>query len=230
MMSNRILVADDEPSVLKVVKYYAEKNGYRVDTASDGESALRLFQDATPDLVVLDIMMPGLNGFEVCEAIREVDIRVPVIFLTAKGDLVDKGMGFKLGADDYVTKPFEPEELIMRIGTCLRRRDAFPVERKNPGVIDLGDLSVDLSSKTVVVRGAEVSLTAKEFDLLAFLAQHPTEAISRVRLLQGVWGEVYIGDSGVVAVVVRKVREKVEENPAKPHHLLTEWGYGYRLV
>ncbi|BDE95365.1 response regulator transcription factor [Raoultibacter timonensis] len=229
-MSNRILVADDEPSVLKVVKYYAEKNGYRVDTASDGESALRLFQDATPDLVVLDIMMPGLNGFEVCEAIREVDIRVPVIFLTAKGDLVDKGMGFKLGADDYVTKPFEPEELIMRIGTCLRRRDAFPVERKNPGVIDLGDLSVDLSSKTVVVRGAEVSLTAKEFDLLAFLAQHPTEAISRVRLLQGVWGEDYIGDSGVVAVVVRKVREKVEENPAKPHHLLTEWGYGYRLV
>ena len=229
-MSNRILVADDEPSVLKVVKYYAEKNGYRVDTASDGESALRLFQDATPDLVVLDIMMPGLNGFEVCEAIREVDIRVPVIFLTAKGDLVDKGMGFKLGADDYVTKPFEPEELIMRIGTCLRRRDAFPVERKNPGVIDLGDLSVDLSSKTVVVRGAEVSLTAKEFDRLAFLAQHPTEAISRVRLLQGVWGEDYIGDSGVVAVVVRKVREKVEENPAKPHHLLTEWGYGYRLV
>lgn len=230
MMSNRILVADDEPSVLKVVKYYAEKNGYRVDTASDGESALRLFQDATPDLVVLDIMMPGLNGFEVCEAIREVDTRVPVIFLTAKGDLVDKGMGFKLGADDYVTKPFEPEELIMRIGTCLRRRDAFPVERKNSGVIDLGDLSVDLSSKTVVVRGAEVSLTAKEFDLLAFLAQHPTEAISRVRLLQGVWGEDYIGDSGVVAVVVRKVREKVEENPAKPHHLLTEWGYGYRLV
>ena len=229
-MSNRILVADDEPSVLKVVKYYAEKNGYRVDTASDGESALRLFQDATPDLVVLDIMMPGLNGFEVCEAIREVDIRVPVIFLTAKGDLVDKGMGFKLGADDYVTKPFEPEELIMRIGTCLRRRDAFPVERKTPGVIDLGDLSVDLSSKTVVVRGAEVSLTAKEFDLLAFLAQHPTEAISRVRRLQGVWGEDYIGESGVVAVVVRKVREKVEENPAKPHHLLTEWGYGYRLV
>lgn len=104
------------------------------------------------------------------------------------------------------------------------------MERKNPGVIDLGDLSVDLSSKTVVVRGAEVSLTAKEFDLLAFLAQHPTEAISRVRLLQGVWGEDYIGDSGVVAVVVRKVREKVEENPAKPHHLLTEWGYGYRLV
>lgn len=230
MMSNKILVADDEPSVLKVVKYYAEKNGYRVDTASDGESALRLFQDATPDLVVLDIMMPGLNGFEVCEAIREVDTRVPVIFLTAKGDLVDKGMGFKLGADDYVTKPFEPEELIMRIGTCLRRRDAFPAERKNSGVIDLGDLSVDLSSKTVVVRGAEVSLTAKEFDLLAFLAQHPTEAISRVRLLQGVWGEDYIGDSGVVAVVVRKVREKVEENPAKPHHLLTEWGYGYRLV
>lgn len=230
MMSNRILVADDEPSVLKVVKYYAEKNGYRVDTASDGESALQLFQDATPDLVVLDIMMPGLNGFEVCEAIREVDTRVPVIFLTAKGDLVDKGMGFKLGADDYVTKPFEPEELIMRIGTCLRRRDAFPAERKNSGVIDLGDLSVDLSSKTVVVRGAEVSLTAKEFDLLAFLAQHPTEAISRVRLLQGVWGEDYIGDSGVVAVVVRKVREKVEENPAKPHHLLTEWGYGYRLV
>lgn len=230
MMSNKILVADDEPSVLKVVKYYAEKNGYRVDTASDGESALQLFQDATPDLVVLDIMMPGLNGFEVCEAIREVDTRVPVIFLTAKGDLVDKGMGFKLGADDYVTKPFEPEELIMRIGTCLRRRDAFPAERKNSGVIDLGDLSVDLSSKTVVVRGAEVSLTAKEFDLLAFLAQHPTEAISRVRLLQGVWGEDYIGDSGVVAVVVRKVREKVEENPAKPHHLLTEWGYGYRLV
>lgn len=229
-MSNKILVADDEPSVLKVVKYYAEKNGYRVDTASDGESALQLFQDATPDLVVLDIMMPGLNGFEVCEAIREVDTRVPVIFLTAKGDLVDKGMGFKLGADDYVTKPFEPEELIMRIGTCLRRRDAFPAERKNSGVIDLGDLSVDLSSKTVVVRGAEVSLTAKEFDLLAFLAQHPTEAISRVRLLQGVWGEDYIGDSGVVAVVVRKVREKVEENPAKPHHLLTEWGYGYRLV
>lgn len=229
-MPSKILVADDESSVLKVVKYYAEKNGYQVDTASDGESALRIFRDVSPDLVVLDIMMPGLNGFEVCEAIREIDTRVPVIFLTAKGDLVDKSMGFKLGADDYVTKPFEPEELIMRIGTCLRRRDAFPAERKNSGVIDLGDLSVDLNSKTVIARGAEVSLTAKEFDLLAFLAQHPTEAISRVRLLQGVWGEDYIGDSGVVAVVVRKVREKVEENPAKPHHLLTEWGYGYRLV
>ncbi|MEG0374659.1 MAG: response regulator transcription factor [Raoultibacter sp.] len=229
-MSNNILVADDEPSVLKVVKYYAEKNGYRVDTASDGESALHIFRDVSPDLVVLDIMMPGLNGFEVCEAIREIDTRVPVIFLTAKGDLVDKSMGFKLGADDYMTKPFEPEELIMRIGTCLRRRDAFPVERKDSSVIDLGDLSVDLSSKTVVVRGTEVTLTAKEFDLLAFLAQHPMEAISRVRLLQGVWGEDYIGDFGVVAVVVRKVREKIEENPAKPHHLLTEWGYGYRLV
>ena len=189
-----------------------------------------IFQDATPDLVVLDVMMPGLNGFEVCEAIRETDARVPVIFLTAKGDLVDKGMGFKLGADDYVTKPFEPEELIMRIRTCLRRRDAFPAARKNPDVIDLGDLSVNLDSKTVAVRGAGVSLTAKEFDLLAFLAQHPAEAISRVRLLQGVWGEDYIGDPGVVAVVVRKVREKIEENPAKPCHLITEWGYGYRLV
>ncbi len=229
-MSSSILVADDEPSVLKVVKYYAEKNGYRVYTASDGEQALGIFQDATPDLVVLDVMMPGLNGFEVCEAIRETDARVPVIFLTAKGDLVDKGMGFKLGADDYVTKPFEPEELIMRIRTCLRRRDAFPAARKNPDVIDLGDLSVNLDSKTVAVRGAGVSLTAKEFDLLAFLAQHPAEAISRVRLLQGVWGEDYIGDPGVVAVVVRKVREKIEENPAKPCHLITEWGYGYRLV
>ncbi|WP_139651269.1 response regulator transcription factor [Raoultibacter phocaeensis] len=229
-MPSKILVADDELSVLKIVKYYAEKNGYQVDTASDGEAALRIFREASPDLVVLDVMMPGLNGFEVCEAIRDVDMRVPVIFLTAKGDLVDKGMGFKLGADDYVTKPFEPEELIMRIRTCLRRRDAFPAKRKDSNVIDLGDLSVDLSSKTVVVRGAEVPLTAKEFDLLAFLARHPTEAISRVRLLQGVWGEDYIGDSGVVAVVVRKVREKIEENPAKPHHLLTEWGYGYRLV
>ena len=129
-----------------------------------------------------------------------------------------------------MTKPFEPEELIMRIRTCLRRRDAFPAARKNPDVIDLGDLSVNLDSKTVAVRGAGVSLTAKEFDLLAFLAQHPAEAISRVRLLQGVWGEDYIGDPGVVAVVVRKVREKIEENPAKPCHLITEWGYGYRLV
>lgn len=229
-MSHKILVADDEPSVLKIVKYYAEKNGYRVDTASDGESALRIFHDASPDLVVLDVMMPGLNGFEVCEAIREIDTRIPVILLTAKGDLVDKGMGFKLGADDYVTKPFEPEELIMRIRTCLRRRDELPAKGQNSNVIDLGDLSVDLSSKTVIVRSKEVSLTAKEFDLLAFLAQHPMEAISRVRLLQGVWGEDYIGDPGVVAVVVRKVREKIEENPAKPHHLLTEWGYGYRLV
>lgn len=227
---SRILVADDEPSVLKVVKYYAERNGYHVCTASNGNSALRIFQEESPDLVVLDVMMPGLNGFEVCEAIRELDTKVPVIFLTVKGDLVDKGTGFKLGADDYMTKPFEPEELIMRIRTCLRRKEAFLAQKGDESVIDLGDLSVDMGSKTVSVRGAKVSLTTKEFELLAFLAQHPAEAISRVHLLQGVWGEDYVGDAGVVAVVVRKVREKIEENPAKPCHLLTEWGYGYRLV
>lgn len=231
LMTKTVLLVDDESSITATLSYYARKQGYEVHTASDGAKALDLYFEKLPDLVVLDIMLPGLNGFEICESIREHDENVPIIFLSAKGDIVDKSIGFKLGADDYMTKPFEPEELMLRIETCLRRRAVISAHQKrDSSVVELGDLVIDFNQRAVTVDDNVVILTAKEFELLAYLAQHPMAVLSRQQLLNGVWGEDYIGDQGVIAVVIRKIREKIEIDPAKPRHLLTEWGYGYRLV
>lgn len=230
-----ILIADDDASIRDVVSFYMRKEGYDAVAVKDGQEALQAFDESRYDLVILDIMMPKHGGYEVCSAICDKDPTVPVIFLSAKGDLIDKTLGFKLGADDFITKPFEPEELVLRVNSCLRRkRNGAAVvaasTKADPDVIVLDDLCINVRSREVTVRGDPVSLTAREYDVLAFLANYPNTVFSRQKILDAVWGEGYFGDAGVVAVFIRKLREKIEENPAIPSHILTEWGAGYRLV
>lgn len=223
----KILLADDEPSVRDTVSFYLRREGHEVLLASDGREAVATYRHEHPDLVILDVMMPGANGFDVCATIRGESEAVPIIMLSAKSDLVDKGTGFKNGCDDYMGKPFEPEELIMRVSSCLRRV-AQPAQ--SGAVVTSGDLEVRLQSREVLRDGAALSLTAKEFELLAYLAENPGIVLSHHQILARVWGEGYIGDAGVVAVYVRRVREKIEADPKNPKHILTDWGVGYRFL
>lgn len=225
----RILIVDDDASILDVMSFYVRKEGYEPVIARDGVEAIALFRKTSFDLVVLDVMMPGKDGFETLSDIREVDEKVPVIMLSAKGGLEDKGKGFGLGADDYVTKPFETEELMLRVNSCLRRSKARGEPKQN-GKIIMGSLSIDARKREVTIRQERKEMTAKEFDLLLHMAEHPNTVFSHRQLLEAVWGANYIGDPGVVKVYVRKLREKIEEDPAAPKHLLTDWGVGYRLV
>lgn len=225
----RILIADDEESIRDIVSFYAHREGHESVTVKDGEAAVEAFSAGGFDLVILDVMMPARNGFEVCAALRAIDDDVPIVMLSAKGDIVDKSMGFGAGADDYITKPFDPEELVLRINSCLRRHGsksaAVPAGR-----IVLDDLVICPKEREVSVGGNRVVLTAKEFDILNFMAQYPGAVFSRAQILDAVWGADHVGDSGVVAVFVRRLREKIESDSSHPRHILTEWGAGYRLV
>ena len=230
-----ILIADDDKSIRDAVGFYMRKEGYDVVSAKDGDEALRAYEGSKVDLAILDIMMPSHGGYEVCSAIRDKDPVTPIIFLSAKGDLIDKNLGFKLGADDYITKPFDPGELVLRVNSCLRRANAnagrssgAPDDDKTP--IVLGDVQVDTRIREVSVRGRRIDLTAKEYEVLAFLARRPDTVLTRQQVLDAVWGSDYFGSAGVVAVFIRKLREKIEECPSKPVHILTEWGIGYRIV
>lgn len=227
---HRILIADDESSILEAVSFYMEKEGYVALPAKTGTQALELFKREKPSLVVLDVMMPEKNGFEVCKEMRAIDPDVPILFLSAKGDIVDKSVGFSSGADDYITKPFIPDELVMRVNSCLRRRRTEAPVASGDEVRVFGDLEVNVAKREVMRDGQAVRLTAKEFSLLAVMTTYPNMVFTRNQLLQSVWGEEYIGDSGVVAVYVRRVREKIEALPDSPRHLLTDWGVGYRFV
>lgn len=236
MADEVILVVDDEKSIRDAVTFYLRKEGYSVIAAKDGSEALDIFEKSSIDLIILDIMMQGYGGFEVCSAIRDKNEIVPIIMLSAKRDLVDKSLGFKLGADDYVTKPFEPAELVMRVNSCIRRSQAFLREGvtggdgDSTGVIKLGDLSIDPRTRQVIVRGQQLDLTAKEYGILYLLAQRPNMVFTRQQILDAVWGYDYYGSAGVVAVFIRKLREKIEADPSKPAHIITEWGVGYRIV
>ena len=225
-MNERILVVDDEAIVTEVVERYLIREGYGVVVARDGISALELIAREPIDLVVLDLMLPRLDGLEVCRRIR-ADSRVPIIMLTAKNEESDKILGLGLGADDYLVKPFSPRELVARIQAVLRRAGSAPAE---PGdSVRHGELRVSPRSRSVENAGRAIELTAKEFDLLYFLARNPGQVFSREQLLDQVWDYHFAGDVSTVTVNVRRIREKVETDPNRPRFIKTVWGVGYKF-
>jgi DNA-binding response OmpR family regulator len=221
----RVLVVEDDPTVAEVVRRYLEREGFAVEAVGDGREALKRADAQSPDLVVLDIMLPGLDGLEVCRELRS-RAPVPVIMLTARGTEEDRVVGLELGADDYVAKPFSPRELTARVKAVLRRANSQLPE--GDGTIEAGDLGIDLGAREVRVRGELLALTAREFELLAFVARQPRRVFRREELLEHVWGYTY-GDTSTVTVHIRRLREKIEDDPSAPRHLATVWGVGYRF-
>jgi DNA-binding response OmpR family regulator len=221
----KILVVDDEPTLVATVKYNLEREGYQVVTAADGESGVAVARAERPDLVVLDLMLPGLDGFEVCRILRR-EMTAPILMLTAKTGEVDKVVGLELGADDYVTKPFSMRELLARVRALLRRVETPPAEAK---VLIAGDLLVDLGKREASRHGQPLPLKPKEFDLLAFFLRNRARAFTREQLLDQVWGYDFAGDTRTVDVHVSWLRQKIEDEPAKPTRLLTVRGVGYRF-
>lgn len=221
----QVLVVEDEPVVLEVVSRYLEREGYRVTTAADGDAGWHAFQETQPHLVVLDLMLPGASGIEICRRIRERDA-TPVIMLTARGDEMDRIAGFEVGADDYLSKPFSPRELVARVKAVLRRSYDGPPQAV--GRLSGAGVLVDLGARLALVDGRPIELTQREFDLLAFFMAHPRKVFSREQLLSHVWGEAWFGDTGTVTVHVRRLRTKVETDPQNPARIRTVWGAGYR--
>ncbi len=221
-----VLVVDDEPIVRDVVVRYLQRDGFDTLEAADGESARRLIEEGSPQLVVLDVMLPGTDGLALCRWIRSRG-ELPVIMLTARGEEADRIVGLELGADDYVTKPFSPRELAVRVRTVLRRtaHASLPKER-----LELDRLVIDARTREVTLDGALLRVTAKEFDLLFFLASHPRQVFSRGQLMDRVWGYAIALDTGTVTVHVQRLRSKIELDPKSPQHLETVWGVGYRFV
>ncbi|WP_280714165.1 response regulator transcription factor [Kitasatospora sp. MAP5-34] len=227
--AGRILVVDDDPTVAEVVVGYLTRAGYQVDRAADGREALVRAEAFRPDLLVLDLMLPEIDGLEVCRRLRATGhgATLPVVMLTAKGDEADRILGLELGADDYVTKPFSPRELVLRVHSVLRRaRAAGPAP--TPGLVTAGDLRLDPQARRAHRGERELLLTLREFDLLAFLLRHPGTAFGREELMQRVWGWDF-GDLSTVTVHVRRLREKIEDDPAAPVLISTVWGVGYRF-
>jgi two-component system response regulator ResD len=223
-----VLVVDDEPTIAEVVARYLERAGYRTRIASDGAQALELVASQRPDLVVLDLMLPGIDGLEVMRRLRQADgERIGLILLTAKGEESDRVIGLRLGADDYVVKPFSPVELVARVGAVLRRVDPAPAQE---GPIELSDMTIDPAARQVFVRGEEVVLTQREFDVLLFLARHPGQAFSRNQLMDAIWQYSFYTDTSTVTVHIRRLRAKIEADPGQPRHIQTVWGVGYRFV
>lgn len=229
MTAPLILVVDDEPNIREVVALYLNREGYRVSTAADGAEALRLAETHDFDLIVLDLMLPKIEGLEVFRRLR-ADSSVPVIMLTAKSSETERIVGLELGADDYVPKPFSPRELVARVGAVLRRvRAGAPVANAREKPLEIAHLRIDPRARSVTVQGRPVTLTATEFDLLWFLASHPSQVFSRDQLLDHVWGHDFFGDASTVTVHVRRLREKVESDPARPRMIVTVWGVGYKF-
>ena len=222
----RVLVVDDEKLLVKGIKFNLENDGYQVDTAYDGAQALSMVKEQKYDIIILDLMLPEVDGLEVCRKIRE-NSNVPVIMLTAKSEGVDKLIGFEYGADDYVTKPFDILELKARIRAILRRAGSQPAADLQDDQIKVGDLLIDTAQRSVFKNGRATDLPAKEFDLLVMLARNPGRVFSREGLLSVVWGEDYPGDIRTVDVHVRRLREKLETDDANPEYILTKWGVGY---
>jgi two-component system, OmpR family, response regulator ResD len=226
MGGDRVLIVDDEEIVRDVLTRYLEQEGFRVEGAADGEAAVEVAERDPPDIVVLDLMLPKLDGLEVFRRIRATG-DVPVVMLTAKGEEIDRVVGLELGADDYVTKPFSPREIVARIRTILRRREHGDTD--DDGRLVLGDLEIDRHRREVRREGRLVGLTRKEFDLLDVLASHPGRTFTRTDLLEAVWDFAWDGDSSTVTVHVRRLRSKIEDDPSDPRHIVTVWGVGYRF-
>ena len=220
-----VLVVDDEPTIREIVVKYLKRDGYRTLEAADGDRARELIETERPDLVVLDLMLPGTDGLELCRRIR-ADSHLPVIMLTARGEEADRIVGLELGADDYVTKPFSPRELLARVRSVLRRA---AVDRTPSEPLAFGELELDPEAREVRKAGRPLQLTTKEFDLLYFLAANPRHVFSRDQLMTRVWGYSAALDTGTVTVHIRRLREKIEDDPSRPRHLQTVWGVGYRF-
>lgn len=226
-MAKKVLVVDDEKLIVKGIRFSLEQDGMEVECAYDGEEALNLATNNAYDMILLDLMLPKMDGFEVCQRIREFS-NVPIVMLTAKGDDMDKILGLEYGADDYITKPFNILEVKARIKAIMRRTGA-PKETVQPKSqsIENGDLKLDLDSRRLFILGREINLTAREFELLELFVTNPNKVFSRERLLELVWGADYPGDLRTVDVHVRRLREKIEVNPSEPKYVHTKWGVGY---
>jgi len=223
----RVLVVEDDPTVAEVVTRYLEREGFAVESVGDGNEALASADAQLPDLVVLDIMLPGLDGLEVCRRLRS-RAPIPVVMLTARGSEEDRVLGLELGADDYVSKPFSPRELTARVKAVLRRAGSPLGEVDTAGTVEFDGLQIDLGAREARVHGELAALTAREFELLAFLVRRPRQVFRRDELLEHVWGYTY-GDTSTVTVHIRRLREKIEDDPSTPRRITTVWGVGYRF-
>lgn len=228
----KIMLIDDDEGMHTLVKRIVQGAGYQFCSAYGGEEGLKMLGEEKPDLLLLDVMMPGINGFDVCERIRTEGRFVPIIFLSAKSDIVDKSIGFRAGADDYVVKPFDPDELLLRIEALVRRHEGelamFKAEAMRTRKI--GDLEIIMNKYEARVRGENANLTAKEFEILALLASNPGQVFTRAQIYEALWGTESDADENSITVFIRKIREKIEDNPSQPRYLLTVWRVGYKLA
>ena len=225
-MGKRVLVVDDEKLIVKGIRFSLEQDGMEVSCAYDGEEALQLAKENQFDMILLDIMLPKLNGLEVCQQIREFS-DTPIVMLTAKGEDMDKILGLEYGADDYITKPFNILEVKARIKAIMRRTSQREQKTEHTKVIESGEMRLDCDSRQVTIAGKEINLTAKEFDVLELLCLNPNKVYGREKLLTLVWGADYPGDVRTVDVHIRRLREKIEPNPSEPKYVHTKWGVGY---
>lgn len=229
MAEKRVLVVDDEKLIVKGIRFSLEQDDLKVDCAYDGEEAMALAKENTYDMILLDVMLPKLTGFEVCQQIREFS-NVPIIMLTAKGDDMDKILGLEYGADDYITKPFNILEVKARIKAIMRRVEPKNAAKDNQRFLESGDMRLDCEGRRVYIAGKEISLTAKEFEVLELLVRNVNKVYSREALLKLVWGTDYPGDVRTVDVHIRRLREKIEESPSEPKYVHTKWGVGYYFL
>jgi len=229
MADNKVLIVEDDPNLLETLKYNLRKEGYDIVTASDGEQAIEAARREKPDIIILDIMLPRISGFEVCRILRK-EMTVPVLMLTAKADETDKIVGLEIGADDYMTKPFSMRELLARVRALLRRTKMVPTSSAGEPISSkIGNLELDIARHRASLSGAALELSPKEFDLLAFLARNKGLVFSREQLLEKVWGYDYAGDTRTVDVHIRWLRQKIETDPTHPKLLITIRGTGYKL-
>ena len=228
-MPTKILIVDDEHAIVDILKYNLEKDGFETVCAYDGNEGLRLAGDADPDLILLDVMMPGMDGFEVCRTLRGEGNNVPIIMITAREEETDKVFGLELGADDYITKPFSMREVVARVRTNMRRAAALSAAPEEPGsaALKVGGLTLDEGRHALYKDGKELELTQREYELIRFLIRNPGKVISREELMTQVWQYDYYGDLRAVDVAVRRLREKLEDNPAEPVYVITKRGAGY---
>ena len=224
-MKRRILVVDDEKKIVDIVKAYLERERYQVIVAYDGEEALDMARDQQPDLLVLDLMLPGISGWDVCRILRK-EADIPIIMLTARDEVTDKIVGLELGADDYITKPFDPKELVSRVKSVLRRSQG---SASHSAILKVGELSIDVEKRLARIAGEAVELTSTEFDLLNVMAQHPGRVYSRMKLLDETQGDSYEGYERTIDSHIKNLRKKIELNPNHPKHIITVYGVGYKL-
>ena len=223
---NRILIVEDEPALANVVKDYLKNELFDVEICTEGDKAIEVFNKYRPSLLILDLMLPGMNGYEICKNVRMTSV-IPILILSAKTDEFDKVMGLNLGADDYMTKPFRPKELVARVNALIRRSQVF--NKDNWEVIDVEDIRIFIKEYKVEKNNVNMDLSKKEFELLLFLAKNPKQVFTREHLYEGVWGLDSFGDLDTVTVTINRLRQKIEENPATPKHILTVWGVGYKF-